>query len=40
MQSFGRLAGVTAGLWGLCRKFAFLRPHPKIGCQKINGLRD
>ena len=24
----------------LCRKFAFLRPNPKIGYQKINGLRD
>jgi hypothetical protein len=23
----------------LCRKFAFLRPNPKIGCQKINDLR-
>jgi hypothetical protein len=24
----------------LCRKFAFLRPNPKIGCVKINDLRD
>jgi hypothetical protein len=23
-----------------CRKFAFLRPNPKIGSQKINDLRD
>jgi hypothetical protein len=28
-------------LWHwLCRKFAFLRLNPKIGCQKINDLRD
>jgi len=25
---------------GLCRKLAFLRPNAKIGCQKINDLRD
>jgi len=25
---------------GLCRKVAFSRPNPKIGSQKINGLRD
>ena len=27
------------GLAQLCRKFAFLRPNPKIGCQRINNLR-
>ena len=25
--------------WGLCRKVGFWRPNPKIGSQKINGLR-
>jgi hypothetical protein len=29
-----------AGAGGLCRKVAFSRPNPKIGSQKINGLRD
>jgi CheY-like chemotaxis protein len=27
-------------IFRLCRKVAFSRPNPKIGFQKINGLRD
>jgi hypothetical protein len=42
-QAGADLLGYVRAAWqrhGLCRKFAFLRPNLKIGCQKINSLRD